>query len=325
MSTRAISPYPSRPEERSRWIVEQRPSRAALDPYKPYAFLVEDERSAQGEIVPVATIFLTNRECPWRCVMCDLWKNTLTQSVPIGAIPAQISHALSQLPQTRQIKLYNSGSFFDRNAIPAEDHSAIAVQLSPFERTIVECHPSLVNDSCLAFRDLIPNQLEIAMGLETTHPETLDRLNKRMTLDQFALAAAFLRANAIGLRVFILVQPPFMPPEQSLHWAQRSLDFAFDCGATAATLIPTRGGNGAMETLAVRGQFAPPSLATVEAVAHYGIGLQRGRVFADLWDIRNAPHPCPACYEVRIARLQQMNLNQIIPALIECATCGGQS
>ncbi len=92
------------------------------------------------------------------------------------------------------------------------------------------------------------------MGLETVHPEILERLNKRMTLDQFSIAADFLRRNTIDLRVFILVQPPFMRPSESLYWAQRSLDFAFDCGASAATLIPTRGGNGAMEILARGGR-----------------------------------------------------------------------
>ena len=46
---------------------------------RPYAFFVEEERSASGEVVPVATVFLTNRECPWRCLMCDLWKNTLSR------------------------------------------------------------------------------------------------------------------------------------------------------------------------------------------------------------------------------------------------------
>ena len=30
-----------------------------------------------GGCVDVATLFLTNRECPFRCLMCDLWKNTL--------------------------------------------------------------------------------------------------------------------------------------------------------------------------------------------------------------------------------------------------------
>ncbi len=94
------------------------------------------------------------------------------------------------------------------------------------------------------------------------------------------------------MRVFILVQPPFMAPADALHWAKRSLDFAFDCGATAVTLIPTRGGNGAMEELALQGEFLPPRLEVVEAAVEYGMARERGRVFADVWNIENIPS-CP--------------------------------
>ena len=110
--------YPATRAERDTWILARRPARNSLDPSRPYAFFVEEERSASGEVVPVATVFLTNRECPWRCLMCDLWKNTLAETVPAGAIPAQIDYALQRLPPARQIKLYNSGSFFDTQAIP---------------------------------------------------------------------------------------------------------------------------------------------------------------------------------------------------------------
>jgi len=315
--------YPSGPAERSKWIVDQRPSRNAVDPDRPYAFLVEEERAADGEAVTVATIFLTNKECPWRCVMCDLWRNTLTDSVPSGAIPHQIEHALKQLPPARQIKLYNSGSFFDVHAIPCEDYAPIAGLVRGFERTIVECHPALIGESALRFRDLLPHRLEVAMGLETVHPEALERLNKRMTLDQFAKAAGYLQKNGIDLRVFILVQPPFVSADESLFWAQRSLDFAFDCGATAATLIPTRGGNGAMETLAQQGEFTPPRMEIVEAAASYGIKLGRGRVFVDLWDICNASNQCPACTPARVARLHEMNLHQQVLEPITCVSCEG--
>ena len=228
----APSRYPSQPAERDRWIIGRRPARNPLDPQRPWAFLLEDEPDATGAIVPVATIFLTNRECPWRCVMCDLWRNTLTEPTPPGAIPAQIDYALQQLGPARHMKLYNSGSFFDPHAIPPSDYLAVAVRVRSFERVIVENHPALVNDSCLRFRDLIGTGFEIAMGLETAHPAVLEKLNKRITLDQFAAAADFLRNNGIALRVFILVQPPFMDPAESLHWAERSLDFAFTCGAT---------------------------------------------------------------------------------------------
>jgi radical SAM enzyme (TIGR01210 family) len=319
-----LSLYPEEAAERDRWILSQRPERRILDPRQPYAFLVENERAASGEVVPIETIFLTNRECPWRCLMCDLWRNTLTESVPSGAIPEQIAFALSRLPPARQVKLYNSGSFFDVHAIPAEDYGAIAAQVASFERVIVESHPSLIGDRCFHFRDLLRAPLEVAMGLETVHPTALERLNKRMTLNQFADAAERLRENAIDLRVFILVQPPFVRKDEALYWAQCSLDYAFDCGATAATLIPTRAGNGATDRLMQSDDFAPPDLRTVEDALEYGIGIQRGRVFVDLWEIQQVD-ACSHCREQRIARLVSMNHSQRPGDAVLCDACGGRN
>lgn len=318
-----LSLYPASPAQRDKWILDRRAPRAALDPWRPYGFFVENECSASGEVVPVACVFLTNRECPWRCLMCDLWRRTLTETVPVGAIPAQVQYALERLPPAREIKLYNSGSFFDRHAIPLDDYPAIAGRVNSFERVIVESHPALIGKSCLRFRDLLKGRLEVAMGLETVHPETLSRLNKRMTLDEFSQAAEWLRRNDIDTRVFILVKPPFiLDDEEALYWAKQSLDFAFDTGATAVSLIPTRAGNGAMDELEADGEFAAPRLETLEAAVDYGLKLNRGRVFVDLWDIRRLS-ACRSCFEQRVSRLNQMNLRQSMLPQIGCKCWGG--
>jgi archaeosine synthase beta-subunit len=304
------------------WILSRRPEREKRDPYFAYEYFVEEEYSARGAIEPVATIFLTNHECPFRCVMCDLWRNTLTETVAAGAIVTQIDHALLNLPPARQLKLYNSGSFFDPHAIPPQDYPGIAQRANRFERLIVENHPALIGDTCLHFRDQLSGGLEVAMGLETTHPGVLARLNKQMTLDQFSRAAKFLRRHEIDLRVFILVQPPFMPAAEALGWAERSLQFAMEHGATAAVLIATRGGNGAMEALMQSGDFTPPAMHTLESAMEYGLGLSAGRVFADLWGLRER---CSHCHVARIARLRRMNLQQVVLDRIPCARCYGAS
>ena len=221
--------------------LSRRPAREKLDPYLPYEYFVEEERSADGAVVPIATVFITNKECPFRCVMCDLWRNTLTESVPVGAIPAQIDYALLRLPTASQLKLYNSGSFFDPHAIPAQDYAAIAQRANRFERLIVENHPALTGDACLRFRDLLECGLEVAMGLETAHPEVLGRLNKRMTLDQFSTAARFLRRNGIDLRVFILVQPPYLPAAEALHLGRALFGFRYGARGDGGSPDPHAG------------------------------------------------------------------------------------
>ena len=184
-------------EVTDKWIVSCRGDKNIIDPQRPYAWNIEKERTSSGTVEDVATIFLTNRECPFHCLMCDLWKNTTDRSVPEGAIPAQIELALNNMPSTKNLKLYNSGSFFDKKAIPEKDYEKIASLISSYETVIVESHPAFINEDCLRFRDMIKSDLQIAIGLETVNTEILKKLNKRMVLGDFATSVNFLLEHDI--------------------------------------------------------------------------------------------------------------------------------
>ncbi len=303
------------------WVLRHRPPKNVVDPNRPYACLVEKERNSTGRVEDVATVFLTNRECPFRCVMCDLWKNTTDTTVPVGAVPRQIRWALEQLPPACHIKLYNAGSFFDANAIPPEDYRVVAGLIAGFDSIIVESHPHMIGRRCWEFNELVAGDLQVAVGLETADPDVLGRLNKRMSLNDFDRAVAQLIRHDISARAFILVRPPFMTETQGLLWAKRSIDFAFDVGVECCALIPTRGGPGAMDDLAARGLFAPPPLETLETALEYGIGLARGRVFVDLWDIETRSD-CRHCAAKRIDRLDRINLTQKVEPAVMCHYCG---
>lgn len=322
------------PKFDDRHILAVRSVKNRVDPRRPYEFLVERELSADGTVDDVATLFLTNRECPFTCLFCDLWKNTTDERVPVGAIPEQIDFALARLPAARHIKLYNSGNFFDAQAIPPEDWSSIADRVRRFRTVIVENHPKLCGETCVRFRDLLrarenslsPSggeggpELEIALGLETVHPGVLPRLNKRMTVDDFDQAVRFLRVNDISVRAFILLKPPFLGEADAVTWCLRSVEHAFYVGVGCCSIIPTRGGNGIMEQLERRGLFAPPGLAAIEQTFDAALQLAkgRGRVFFDTWDIERFCG-CPTCGPARAERLRQMNFTQRVLPPVECA------
>ena len=303
-----------------RWIVERRGPRNRVDPFRPYAYSVEPERTADGAVEDVVTIFITNRECPFRCLMCDLWRNTTVEVVPVGAVPDQIEWALGRLPPARHVKLYNSGNFFDAKAITPADWPRIAELVQPYRTVVVESHPRLIDERCREFAKLLEPRLEVAMGLETVDPEVLPRLNKRMTLSDYEAATAFLLAMDAAVRAFILLRTPYQSEEEGLAWAKQSIDYAFSIGVDCCTVIPTRAGNGAMDRLQEESRFEPPALASLEAVLDYGIGLGRGRVFADLWDIERT-FRCPDCGPERAERLRQMNLTQEALPAVSCG-CG---
>ena len=305
----------------NKWIVSTRGKKNHIDPQKPYSWLVEKERTRSGKIEDTATIFLSNLECPFRCLMCDLWKNTTNKSVRIGDIPNQIEWALKQMPEVKHLKLYNSGNFFDKKAIPEEDYSQIASLLSGFETIIVESHPKFINEKCLLFKEMLKPELEVAIGLETVHLEVLQKLNKQMTLNDFSKAVRFLAKNGIRSRAFILLKPPFLSESEGIFWANKSIDYAFEVGVQCCTVIPVRGGNGAMDILMKNGDFSLPMLSSLEKVLEYGIGLSSGRVFADTWDLELFSD-CKKCFGEKQRRLMAMNLNQkkVDPIVCNCTS-----
>jgi hypothetical protein len=330
-----MTSYPASATGRERFVLDRRPPRQSVhDSWKAQGVIVEAERTASGTIAQTATVFLTGSECPWRCVMCDLWQFTTPEDTPSGAIAAQVRAAKTEWstaarPVT-QVKLYNAGSFFDPRAVPDGDIPEIAGELSGLTRVIVESHPSLVGDRTGRFLSELAShlpapRLEVAMGLETAHPDALDRLHKRMTLESFARAADRLAAIGADLRVFLLVSPPFVAPDEQDDWLLRSVDAAFALGAVVVSLIPTRSGNGAMDALAAEGSFTLPRLRDLER--SLAIALPRrpspvSRVFADLWDL-NRFSDCAICLDARRARLHEINLTQSLVPDVQCRSCGG--
>lgn len=326
--------YPAERSARDRFVLERRDARPAHDPWRYQGLIVEDERTGAGAAGRVATVLLTGRECPWRCAMCDLWRYTTIADTPAGAIAAQVAAAMAALARggggpIAAVKLYNAGSFFDARAVPEADYDGVAAAVAGVPRVIVESHPTLILRAGARVDRLLgalagrgPGELEVAMGLETAHPDALDRLNKRFSVARFADAATALRERGVALRVFLLIAPPFIAPGEQDRWLLESLDVAFACGASVVSLVPTRSGNGAMEAMTHAGLFRQPSLDDIErsfalALAH---ASHRGRIFVDLWDVERFSR-CARCLASRRDRLHAMNLGQAVRPHARCAAC----
>ena len=322
----------------NREIESLRPARNRVDAGRPYYFLHESEAGPSG-METVNTLFLTGKECAFKCLMCDLWKNTLEGPTPPGAIVRQIDYALARLPAADSIKLYNSSNFFDPKAVPVSDYPAILERVRNYKRVIVENHPRLVGDACLRFRDGLYDDrrdglhdddqhagpggtLEIAMGLETIHPVALPAMNKQLTPEDFRRAAHFLTSHGIRVRAFVLLNPPYITdPREGIRWAMETVRFAFESGAQCCSIIATRPGNGIMEALQAAGDYVPPTLDALEEVFAEALGLAKDAgnlVFVDTWDI-GFLSSCPQCFAARKSRLERMNLDQTIHQPIACS------
>src|SRR5258708_35564904 len=83
------------------------------------------------------------------------------------------------------IKLYHPRNFLARRAVPTEDLPRIAELCASFAGVTVESHASTIGPMTLDFARRLPvsSRLEVAIGLETVHPDAIARLNKRLDLE----------------------------------------------------------------------------------------------------------------------------------------------
>jgi radical SAM enzyme (TIGR01210 family) len=257
-------------------------------------------------------------------VFCDLWKQTLDRPTPQGALPHQIRQALASVHGTppARVKLYNASNFFEPRAVPPDDLRAIASLCADFAAVTVECHPRLVlgGDACARFAGELRGRLEVAMGLETVHPDAAARLDKQMTVGDFDAACARLSSHGIGIRAFVLLGAPFVPAAEAVSWTVRSAEHALAHGADVVSIIPVRGGNGALDRLAAEGTFREPTLRQLEDALEAGLTLGPGVVLADLWDTDRLAS-CDLCRSPRLARLAGMNASGVLEPRVPCA-CG---
>lgn len=299
-----------------------RPPKPWVDPWTPHGWLLERERLPGGAGVQALTVFLAGKECPYTCVFCDLWRYTLDGPTPSGALPVQLRRALlataSDLQPGGTLKLYNASNFFDPGAVPDADIPTLVELCRPFDRVVVESHPRLLGRRCRRLADCLEGRLQVAMGLETIHPQAQPRLGKGASLDDFTRAAETLAKWQVEMRAFVLVGAPFVPPSESVSWAVRSVAFALERGAVQVALIPVRGGNGELERLAALGQFERPSLEQLEEAFDRALQLPgKGVVTADTWDLELFA-PCDCCRAARVARLERMSLGGEVEARVPC-------
>jgi len=211
--------------------------------------------------------------------------------------------------------------------VPAADDAAIAALVAPFRRVVVECHPRRVGARALAFARRLPGRLEVAMGLETVHPEALVRLRKGMTLADYDRATVTLASAGIDHRAFVLVGTPFVAKEERVEWTLRSIDRAIAGGARVVSLLPLRRGGEALEPLFASGELAPPTLAEVEACLEPRLSVRAAVVQVDPWDLALLGRcaECAPARRARLARLSRFPPTAEGEAPVACASCGGRS
>jgi radical SAM enzyme (TIGR01210 family) len=289
------------------------PKQLAAEPATP-VFTTEQEPVSAGSTAWATTVFLTGKECPFRCLMCDLWKYTTDQVTPVGSLVQQLAAVLPQIQHREIIKLYNASNFFDPRAVPVSDLPELARLVADFHTVVVENHPKLLGPAVGQFAARLGGRLQIAMGLETSDDVILKRLNKQMGVADYDTACRRLQQQGLQIRTFVLLPAPGVPTPQMKAHTLATVRHALQQGSDVTSLIPLRGGNGVMDHLIANGDVQKPDLDTIvdtflEAVRMGRAGGAQATVLLDLWDLDHVTPPGLDVARVR-QRLQQINLSQ---------------
>jgi hypothetical protein len=94
-------------------------------------------------------------------------------------------------------------------------------------------------------------------------------------------------------------------------------------GAGTISIIPVRGGNGALESLAADGHWNSVTLDLVEEAFDHALrlNLEDAVVQVDLWDLERVSD-CGHCVDARVSRLAAMNLSGLAESRVACDWCG---
>ena len=169
--------------------------------------------------------------------MCDLWQHTTERDTPPGAIAgadpwrATPPRAIARAPSITSSSTTPAVSSIrapcpTRTTMPSPPPGRLLARDRRIPPVAGRCPHEPLARLAAPRRQKPAPALEVAMGLETAHPEALERLNKRMTVDEFVAPPVAWQSLGVALRVFLLVSPPFVPAAEQDEWLLRSIDVA---------------------------------------------------------------------------------------------------
>ncbi|MBR9678193.1 MAG: DUF5591 domain-containing protein [Nanoarchaeota archaeon] len=198
------------------------------------------------------TLILSSGKCSWgKCVFCG-W-GRLESKVDIHGVKNALDKALNT--PCKHVKIFASGSVLDEKQFSDKilKYLVKLVKEKGVKKITVESRPEFITKEKLdLFKGL---KLTVATGLETSDDALRKRLAKGFTNKDFLRAARVLRKWGAGVKVYILVNPPFAKNvEKSL---KKSVEFA-DKHADEIVLINTfPHANAPINELWLKGEWKP--------------------------------------------------------------------
>jgi len=219
------------------------------------------ERERIGEkVVRCLTVIIKTSGCRWRsCFMCSYYRDSYPSTDEM--LISQINYALSKKGDSRVLKIFTSGSFFDDREVSSSvrDYISHLVEKLNFEKLIVESRPEFIEPEKLTVFESI--NLEVAMGLESASDYIREKcINKGFTLKDFKNACNILKNSEFRVRCYLLLKPPFLSEREAIDDIIKSIDKVRSYVDTFSINLTNVQRGTLVEKLWKNGLFRPPWL-----------------------------------------------------------------
>lgn len=280
----------------------------------------QESEALAGIRVQAFVLILRTRGCYWAdlkgCSMCGYARDTLGRSATSEELGLQLREALSRYRGEPYVKVYTSGSFLDDREVDPDSRTRL---LAGFDgrarRLLFETLPEFVTDESLApLRDVFGGDLEVALGLESTQPQVLQRLvNKGSTPAEYLAAASHVRTRGFSPKAYLLLKPPYLSEGEAIRDVLESVRLAAPAFDTLS-VNPVHIQNGTVvEHLYRRRQYRPPWLWSVVEVLRRGSrerGTSRLVSFPTAGGLPRGPHNCGRCDHAVLEAIETASLDQ---------------
>ena len=222
----------------------------------PVSFWIKEDRLINGKGKEF-TVILKTKGCNWAlgqwggCSMCSYVQDSYIREITPKNIINQFEFALTKkLDEINNstdnyvIKLFNSGSFLDDNEISNEVRKHIfnkVVEIPQITEIVIESRVEYINEEKVKeIKDLSNGKyIEVAIGLESTDDHIRNNyVNKGLVFEDFLNAINLLKTYDLGIRVYLLLKPPFLNEQAAIDDCIKSIEDLIDLKVHTISINP---------------------------------------------------------------------------------------
>jgi radical SAM enzyme (TIGR01210 family) len=274
----------------------------------------------EGEVVDAGVVILPTKGCAWGrksgCTMCGYVYDS--SSLDDKHLFGLFKKALLDLGGVSYLKIFNSGSFFDRNELSDQLVQSIAetINRSDIQMVQVESRPEFLKKDVLKkFKGDLNPELEVGIGLETSNDHIrMNCINKGFSFEDYRRAVRLCNSLGVWVKTYLLLKPPFILEREAIADTVKSAADAAGAGSQKISINPVNVQRGTLvELLWRRGEYRSPwiwsLLEVLKQVSNSGLNIP---IIAHPTGAggKRGIHNCGKCDSSLIEAVRAFSLNQ---------------